>query len=108
MGVSNIATVTINVAAVNDAPVGVADSYTVGEDSTLNTTSGMPAGVLVNDTDAEGQALSAVFCGRTHQWCFGVGVQRHLHLHPEREFQRPGYVHLPALLMDWRKVRSPR
>ena len=73
MGVSNIATVTINVAAVNDAPVGVADSYTVGEDSTLNTTSGMPAGVLVNDTDAEGQALSAVFGGRTHQWCFGVG-----------------------------------
>ena len=46
-------TVTINVAAVNDAPVGVADSYTVGEDSTLNTTLGMPAGVLANDTDVD-------------------------------------------------------
>ena len=41
----------------NDAPAAVADSYAVTEDSPLSVTSGA---VLANDTDAEGDALSAV------------------------------------------------
>ena len=53
-----IATVTVNVAAVNDAPVGVANSYV----TPVNTSLTVPAatGVLANDTDTEGDPLTAV------------------------------------------------
>lgn len=51
----NTVTVTINVTPVNDAPVAVADNYTVAEGGTLNGTS-----VLANDTDAEGDSLTAI------------------------------------------------
>ncbi len=48
---SNVATVTIHVAAVNDAPVGVNDSYRVNPGVTLTV---IPAdGVLKNDTDVD-------------------------------------------------------
>jgi VCBS repeat-containing protein len=52
-----VATVSITVTPVNDAPVAVADSYTVAEGGTLG-----PAapGVLANDTDAENNPLTAV------------------------------------------------
>lgn len=50
-------TVTLTVAAVNDPPVAVADSYTVNEDGTL--TLDAAAGVLSNDTDVEGDAKTA-------------------------------------------------
>jgi VCBS repeat-containing protein len=54
---SNVGTVSLTVNAVNDAPVAVANSYTTTESVTLN----VPAnqGVLINDTDVEGQALTA-------------------------------------------------
>ena len=54
---SNTATVTITVAAVNDAPVAVNDAYNVTEDITLNITA---PGVLTNDTDIDGDTLTAV------------------------------------------------
>ncbi|TLM73962.1 MAG: tandem-95 repeat protein, partial [Actinobacteria bacterium] len=57
LNLSNIATVTITVTPVNDAPVAVADSYSTAEDTTL--TVGAP-GVLVNDTDVDGDPLDAV------------------------------------------------
>ena len=47
---SNVATVTITVTPVNDAPVAVNDSYNVNEDGTLNVAA---PGVLANDTDAD-------------------------------------------------------
>ena len=50
------ATVTITVAAVNDAPVAVADSYETNENVALTVPA---AGVLANDTDAENGALTA-------------------------------------------------
>ncbi len=54
---SNAATVSILLRAVNDAPVAVNDSLDVDEDSVLT----LPApGVLGNDTDAEGNRLTAV------------------------------------------------
>ncbi|MBK9121839.1 MAG: tandem-95 repeat protein [Chloroflexi bacterium] len=53
---SNIATVTINVGAVNDPPVAVDDSYSTDEDTPL--TVAVP-GVLGNDTDAETNPLTA-------------------------------------------------
>jgi len=54
---SNIATVTINIGPVNDVPVALNDSYSVDEDGSLS----IPAtGVLANDTDADGDALTAI------------------------------------------------
>jgi VCBS repeat-containing protein len=54
---SGIATVTITITPVNDAPVAVDDSYTTPEDTTLNVA--LP-GVLANDSDADGDTLSAI------------------------------------------------
>src|SRR5207249_3415858 len=59
-----IATVTITITAVNDAPVAVNDSYTTPEDTTLNVAA---AGVLSNDSDVDGDSLSAVLVSQpTH------------------------------------------
>ncbi len=52
------ATVTITVAAVNDPPIAVADSYTTDDDGPLNVNAGN--GVLDNDTDADDDDLTAV------------------------------------------------
>ncbi len=49
------ATVTINVAALNDAPMANNDSYSTDEDTTL--VIGVP-GVLSNDTDVDGDTLT--------------------------------------------------
>ena len=53
---SNVATVTLTVNAVNDAPVAAVDSYATTEDTAL--TIGAP-GVLANDTDVDSAALTA-------------------------------------------------
>jgi len=55
---SEVATVTIDVDAVNDPPVAVADSYDVDEDAVLSVNAA--EGLLDNDTDAEGDELTAV------------------------------------------------
>ena len=49
-----------HVAAVNDAPVAINDSYTTTEDGLLAMAA---AGVLANDTDVEHNALTAVLVG---------------------------------------------
>jgi len=54
---SNLATVTITVSAVNDAPVAAADTYNTPEDTTLTVNA---PGVLGNDSDPDGDTLSAV------------------------------------------------
>ena len=55
---SNTVTVSLNVTAVNDAPVAVADGvYNVAEDNVLNVPA---AGVLLNDSDVDLDPLSAV------------------------------------------------
>jgi VCBS repeat-containing protein len=54
----NIATVSINVTCVNDAPVANPDAFTIAEDSVL---SGPAANVLANDADVDvGDLLNAV------------------------------------------------
>src|SRR2546428_11119066 len=53
---SNVATVTITVNAVNDAPLALADAYTATEDQPLIVAA---PGVLGNDTDVEGGTLTA-------------------------------------------------
>ena len=57
-GLSNIATVTITVSVVNIAPVAVNDSYSTNQDTQLTVTAAN--GVLKNDTDANGDTLTAV------------------------------------------------
>jgi len=56
---SNIASRSITVSAVNDAPVAAADSYSVNEDTPLTVSA--VAGVLANDTDVEANLLTAKF-----------------------------------------------
>jgi VCBS repeat-containing protein len=51
---SNVATVTITISAVNDAPLANDDSYSVSEGGTLN------GGVLANDTDPDSPALTTI------------------------------------------------
>jgi VCBS repeat-containing protein len=51
---SNVATVTITVTPVNDAPIAVDDSYSTGEDTVLNVAA---PGILANDTDPENAPL---------------------------------------------------
>ena len=60
---SNIASRTIALTAVNDAPVAVADSYSVNEDTTL--TVPVLTGVLANDVDVEANLLTAKFASGT-------------------------------------------
>lgn len=54
---SGLATVTISVDAVNDAPIASDDSYSLDQDTTL--TVAVP-GVLANDSDVDGDALQAI------------------------------------------------
>jgi VCBS repeat-containing protein len=54
---SNVATVTITVTPVNDRPVALDDAYQVAEDGVLTVPT---PGVLGNDTDPDGDLLSAV------------------------------------------------
>ena len=54
---STPATVRIAVSKVNDAPAALPESYTTAEDTPFS--SGAP-GVLANDTDPDGDSLSAV------------------------------------------------
>ncbi len=55
---SNNATVTITINPINDLPIANDDYYTTEEDTTLN----IPApGILTNDTDIDGDTLTAIF-----------------------------------------------
>src|SRR5205085_2645502 len=54
---SNVATVSITVVAVNDAPVASNEAYSTNEDTTLNVS---VSGVLGNDSDVDGPSLSAI------------------------------------------------
>ncbi|MGZ4792339.1 MAG: tandem-95 repeat protein, partial [Ilumatobacteraceae bacterium] len=60
---SNLASRTITITAVNDPPVAAADSYSVNEDTTL--TVPVNTGVLANDTDVDGNPLTAVLVSGT-------------------------------------------
>ena len=55
-GSSSLAVVHIAVSQVNDAPLVLDDSYSLDEDGSLSVTA---AGLLINDTDVEGNPLTA-------------------------------------------------
>src|SRR5205807_991537 len=54
---SNVATITLTVTPVNDAPVATAEGYATSEDTPLIVAA---AGVLANDSDIDGDPLTAV------------------------------------------------
>jgi len=54
---SGNATVTLNYTAVNDAPLAFADAYSLDEDTPIMV---VTTGLVANDTDVEGSALSVV------------------------------------------------
>src|SRR5205823_9303329 len=54
---SSVATVSLTVTAVNDAPVVANDAYSTAEDTPLSVSA---PGLLANDTDVEGDGLTAV------------------------------------------------
>src|SRR5207237_574930 len=54
---SNVATVTLTITAVNDAPSASGEAYAASEDTPLTIAA---TGVLANDTDIDGDLLSAV------------------------------------------------
>ncbi|HEY9089439.1 MAG TPA: Ig-like domain-containing protein [Anaerolineaceae bacterium] len=56
----DVAIATINVTAVNDAPVAVTESYTTAEDTPLNLAASGGVSVLTNDSDVDGDSLNAV------------------------------------------------
>lgn len=56
LSLSNVATATINVGSLNDAPISVLDVYGTDEDTPLNVAA---AGVLANDLDLDGDSLTA-------------------------------------------------
>ena len=62
---SNVATVSLTITPVNDAPVAANDAYTTNEDAPLTVEA--LAGPLGNDTDVEGDPLTVVLVdGPTH------------------------------------------
>src|SRR5213076_1650427 len=61
---SGIATVSITITGVNDAPLELDDNYITPEDTTLDVPA---AGVLANDSDMDGDTLSAILVSQpTH------------------------------------------
>jgi len=58
--VSNPATVTITVTGVNDAPVAGQDTYTVADNTVLDSASPSVAGLLANDYDPESETLTVL------------------------------------------------
>jgi len=90
---SNVATVTIDVTPVNDAPVAVGDAYAVAEDASLNVPSAAypnPAGVLWNDTDVDlpPQVLSAVLnVGPAHAASFSLNADGSFSYTPAADYR---------------------
>ena len=65
---SNVATVTITIAAVNDAPIANDDSYSVSEGGTLN------EGVLTNDADPDSTLTAILLSGPAHASSFTLNA----------------------------------
>ena len=88
---SNTATVTVTVAAVNDAPLANNDSLTATEDTAVIYTA---AQLLGNDTDADGNTLTIASVTSRHRGHGCAQRERHGHVHSEFELQRHCRFHV--------------
>jgi VCBS repeat-containing protein len=77
-------TVTISVDGVNDAPGAGADSYVTDEDTPLNVD--VAEGVLGNDTDREGDALTAVLEDGPGRGSLSLNTDGSLNYTPEPDY----------------------
>ncbi len=84
---------TITVNAINDAPVAVDDAYTTDEDTPLTVAA---PGVLGNDTDVDGDPLTAVQVTAPASGTLVPASGRLLRLHAGPGLQRDRLLHLPG------------
>ena len=88
---SNVATVTLTINPVNDAPVADDDAYSTDEDTSLIVAA---PGVLGNDTDVEDDALTAVLVAGPTNGTLTLNADGSFTYTPERRLQRLGQLHL--------------
>ena len=84
---SLVATVTLNIANSNSVPVAVADAYTLGKNTTLSLAA---PGVLGNDTDADGDTLTATKVADPATWLGHRQRRRQFQLHASEQLLRRG------------------
>jgi VCBS repeat-containing protein len=84
---SNTATVTINVTAANTAPVAANDSYTTNQDTKLTVNSAN--GVLSNDTDANGDSLTAALVGNVSHGTLSLSANGSFTYTPASNYSGP-------------------
>lgn len=80
---SNIATVSINVAGVNDAPSASDNAHSTPEGVALNVEA---PGVLANDADIDGDALSAVLASDVAHGSLSLNANGSFSYTPEQDF----------------------
>ena len=80
---SNIATVSITINPVNDAPVAFDNSYSVNENIVLNV---IAPGVLGNDNDLEGDTLNAVLVDSTTNGILALNGDGSFNYTPDLDF----------------------
>ena len=82
-GGTDDATVTIIITGVNDAPVAANDAYVVDEDQALNIAA---LGVLGNDTDVEGDALTVALLSGPSSGTLGLNADGSFSYTPNADF----------------------
>lgn len=80
---SAVATVSITVNPVNDNPAAINDEYTIEEDTTLDV---IPPGVLGNDTDPDGDLLSAILVAPPQNGTLTLNADGSLSYTPNENF----------------------
>ena len=94
---SNTATVTITVGAANDAPVATGRQL---QRDGGHAADGRGAGVLGNDTDVDGNPLTAAVVTLPTHGTLALNAGRQLHLHAGAELQRQRQLHLQGERRD--------
>ena len=99
---SNVATVSITVGAVNDAPVAQNDTTATTEDTPV------VGNVLANDTDVDGDALTAILVSGPAHGSLTLNADGSFTYTPAAELQRPGQLHLQGQRRPGRQQRRHR
>ena len=92
---SDFETITITVAEVNLAPVASDDVYTTKQDTALSVPVG--TGVLANDSDVDGNAITAVLINLPEKGFLSSQLGRIVHVYPGGGLCRGGHFHLSCL-----------
>ena len=85
------ATVTLTITTVNDGPVALNDAYTTAEDTTLNVAA---PGVLVNDTDVDGNPLTSILVTTTTHGTLTLNTNGSFTYVPAANYNEIGRAHV--------------